>query len=46
MTDATRTSNDRAPSGEEWRTTPLESFPPPEKWDDWVEYDSKASTLR
>ncbi len=33
---------DRAPSGEEWRVTPLESFPPPEKWDDWVEYDSKA----
>src|SRR5215467_6297965 len=23
-------------------TTELASFPPPEKWDDWVEYDSKA----
>jgi anaerobic selenocysteine-containing dehydrogenase len=31
-----------APSGEPWRTTELASFPPPEKWDDWVEYDSKA----
>jgi anaerobic selenocysteine-containing dehydrogenase len=31
-----------APSGEEWRTTPLASFPPIEKWDDWVEYDAKA----
>ena len=35
------TSN-RAPSGEEWRVTPLSSFPPPEKWDDWVELDAKA----
>lgn len=22
--------------------TPLESFPPPEQWDDWVEYDATA----
>ena len=22
--------------------TPLESFPPMEQWDDWVEYDAKA----
>jgi anaerobic selenocysteine-containing dehydrogenase len=31
-----------APSGEPWRTTELASFPPPEKWDDWTEYDSKS----
>lgn len=31
-----------APSGEPWRTTDLRSFPPPEKWDDWVEYDADA----
>ncbi len=30
------------PHGEEMRVTPLASFPPPEKWDDWVEYDAKA----
>ncbi|MCR9246958.1 MAG: molybdopterin-dependent oxidoreductase [bacterium] len=24
------------------RTTPLENFPPPEKWDDWQELDAKA----
>lgn len=24
------------------QTTALEGFPPPEKWDDWVEYDAKA----
>ena len=41
MTDTTK-KPDRAPSGEEWRVTPLHSFPPPDKWDDWVEYDSKA----
>ncbi len=35
-------SADRAPSGQEWQTTSLESFPPPEKWDDWVELDSKS----
>ncbi|MBM4016239.1 MAG: formate dehydrogenase, partial [Planctomycetes bacterium] len=33
---------DHAPNGEPFRTTPLENFPPPEKWDDWVEYDAKA----
>ena len=22
--------------------TPLESFPPQDRWDDWVEYDAKA----
>ncbi|KAA3608973.1 MAG: formate dehydrogenase [Planctomycetota bacterium] len=31
-----------APSGEAWRFTPLQSFPPPERWDDWVEYDARA----
>jgi len=25
-----------------WQVTPLESFPPMEKWDDWVEYDAAA----
>jgi len=24
------------------RVTPLENFPPPEKWDDWTELDAKA----
>ncbi len=27
---------------ETMRTTPLENFPPPEKWDDWQELDAKA----
>ncbi len=31
-----------APNGEPWLFTPLENFPPLAKWDDWVEYDSKA----
>src|ERR1044071_4235110 len=31
-----------APSGEPWRVTALEAFPPRERWDDWVEYDSKS----
>jgi anaerobic selenocysteine-containing dehydrogenase len=31
-----------APSGEPWRVTRLESFPPPERWDDWVELDAAA----
>ena len=31
-----------APSGEAWQQTPLESFPPTEQWDDWVEYDPAA----
>ncbi len=31
-----------APSGEPWRTTTLASFPPLERWDDWVEYDPSA----
>ena len=35
-------TSDLAPSGEPWRVTPLKSFPPPEEWDDWVEYDAKA----
>ena len=25
-----------------WRVTPLASFPPPEKWDDWAEWDAKS----
>jgi anaerobic selenocysteine-containing dehydrogenase len=33
---------DRAPNGEPWQVTELASFPPPEKWGDWVEYDAKA----
>jgi len=35
-------ANDLAPSGEPWQVTSLASFPPMERWDDWVEYDSKA----
>ncbi|MCE9634569.1 MAG: molybdopterin-dependent oxidoreductase [Planctomycetes bacterium] len=33
---------DVAPSGEPWQFTELRSFPPPAKWDDWVEYDAQA----
>lgn len=25
-----------------WQVTPLASFPPMEKWDDWTEFDGKA----
>ncbi len=25
-----------------WRITPLASFPPPEQWDDWAEWDAKS----
>ncbi|MBK7877039.1 MAG: molybdopterin-dependent oxidoreductase [Planctomycetes bacterium] len=25
-----------------WQVTPLENFPPPDQWNDWVEYDAKA----
>jgi anaerobic selenocysteine-containing dehydrogenase len=25
-----------------WQVTPLESFPPPDRWDDWTEYDAAA----
>src|SRR5690606_35879192 len=32
----------RAPSGELWQVTELRSFPPPERWHDWVEYDPRA----
>lgn len=31
-----------SPSGEPWQFTDLASFPPKEKWNDWVEYDAKA----
>ena len=31
-----------APSGEPWQVRDLASFPPPERWDDWVEYDATA----
>ena len=31
-----------APSGEAWQITPLASFPPPERWDDWTELDAAA----
>jgi anaerobic selenocysteine-containing dehydrogenase len=30
------------PDPDTMRVTPLESFPPIERWDDWVEYDPKA----
>ena len=26
----------------DFTTTPLESFPPTDQWDDWVEYDAAA----
>jgi anaerobic selenocysteine-containing dehydrogenase len=31
-----------APSGRPWQVTRLESFPPLERWDDWVEWDAAA----
>ena len=31
-----------APSGEQMTVRDLASCPPPEKWDDWVEYDARA----
>ncbi|MSR75251.1 MAG: formate dehydrogenase [Planctomycetes bacterium] len=37
-----RTSADFAPNGEAWQIRDLASFPPMEKWDDWMEYDAKA----
>ena len=37
-----KSAKDLAPSGSEWQMTELSSFPPLDKWDDWVEYDSKA----
>ncbi|MCH8824943.1 MAG: molybdopterin-dependent oxidoreductase [Planctomycetes bacterium] len=30
------------PMANDFSITPLESFPPIDKWDDWVEYDAKA----
>ena len=35
-------SSTTAPSGEVWQQTSLNSFPPIDQWDDWVEYDAKA----
>ncbi len=32
----------RAPSGEQMSVRDLATCPPPERWDDWVEYDAKA----
>jgi anaerobic selenocysteine-containing dehydrogenase len=32
----------RSHDPEGWQVTPLESFPPFERWDDWTEYDAKA----
>jgi anaerobic selenocysteine-containing dehydrogenase len=29
-------------SSADWQVTPLESFPPPERWDDWAEWDARA----
>jgi anaerobic selenocysteine-containing dehydrogenase len=40
--DTPKPRPDVAPSGEPWQFTELRSFPPPEKWDDWVEYDPQA----
>ena len=34
--------SDVAPSGQPWQHTSLTGFPPPEKWDDWVELDAAA----
>jgi len=34
--------DDIAPSGEPWKITRLESFPPRDRWDDWVELDPNA----
>ena len=31
-----------APTGEAWQVTELRSFPPMDRWDDWVELDAKA----
>jgi anaerobic selenocysteine-containing dehydrogenase len=42
MSDAHRPASGLAPSGEPWKLTKLESFPPPERWDDWMEYDASA----
>ena len=42
MTPQNPSPGELAPSGAPWQTTPLASFPPPEQWDDWVEYDAKA----
>ncbi|TAH34382.1 MAG: formate dehydrogenase [Planctomycetota bacterium] len=42
MKEEVRTGPVLAPSGEEWRTTELHSFPPLERWNDWVEYDARA----
>ncbi len=36
------TNADIAPSGEQWQVRDLATFPPMERWDDWVEYDAKA----
>ena len=36
------TNADIAPSGEAWQVRDLATFPPMERWDDWVEYDAKA----
>jgi len=35
-------SMSRSHDADAWQVTPLESFPPFEQWDDWVEYDAKA----
>ncbi len=45
MSDTTSPSDPvsgKAPSGHDWQRTPLASFPPPDQWDDWMEYDAKA----
>ena len=40
--DMGKDMSNKAPSGHDWERTPLASFPPPDQWDDWIEYDSKA----
>lgn len=42
MSEPIRTGPVLAPNGEAWRVTELHSFPPLERWDDWVEYEAKA----
>ena len=32
----------RIPDSEMWEPGPLSDYPPPEKWDDWEEYEAKG----
>ena len=42
MNGTEREERDLAPSGEPWRRASLLTTPPPDQWDDWVEYDARA----